>query len=83
MDLKRLTWMVKFRKLFGALTEPERPGAVYLASALAGHTQKGLPAFGIYGRDVQEISNTEIPEDVQEKLLLLCPCRFGGCNNER
>ena len=47
----------------------ERPGAVYLASALAGHTQKGLPAFGIYGRDVQEISNTEIPEDVQEKLL--------------
>lgn len=47
----------------------ERPGAVYLASALAGHTQKGLPAFGIYGRDVQEIGNTEIPEDVQEKLV--------------
>lgn len=47
----------------------ERPGAVYLASALAGHTQKGLPAFGIYGRDVQEVSNTEIPADVQEKLL--------------
>lgn len=47
----------------------ERPGAVYLASALAGHTQKGLPAFGIYGQDVQDIGNTEIPEDVREKLL--------------
>lgn len=47
----------------------ERPGAVYLASALAGHTQKGLPAFGIYGRDVQDIGQTEIPADVQEKLL--------------
>ena len=47
----------------------ERPGAVYLASALAGHTQKGLPTFGIYGRDVQEITCTDIPEDVKEKLL--------------
>ena len=47
----------------------ERPGAVYLASALASHTQKGLPAFGIYGRDVQEVTNTNIPEDVKEKLL--------------
>lgn len=47
----------------------ERPGAVYLASALAGHTQKGLPAFGIYGQDVQDIGNTEMPEDVREKLL--------------
>lgn len=47
----------------------ERPGAVYLAAALAAHTQKGLPAFGIYGRDVQDIGDTEIPEDVQEKLL--------------
>ena len=50
----------------------ERPGAVYLASVLAGHAQKGLPAFGIYGRDVQDASDTEIPPDVQEKLL-----RFG------
>lgn len=50
----------------------ERPGAVYLASALAGHTQKGLPTFGIYGRDVQDITDKEIPEDVKEKLL-----RFG------
>lgn len=50
----------------------ERPGAVYLASALAGHTQKGLPAFGIYGRDVQERTDKTIPADVEEKLL-----RFG------
>lgn len=48
----------------------ERPGAVYLASALAGHNQKGLPAFGIYGRDVQDVDDDVIPPDVQEKLLL-------------
>ncbi|MDR3236075.1 MAG: L-fucose isomerase [Prevotellaceae bacterium] len=47
----------------------ERPGAVYLAAVLAGHAQKGLPAFGIYGRDVKDAGNTEIPADVQEKLL--------------
>ena len=47
----------------------ERPGAVYLASVLATHAQKGLPAFGIYGHDVCEASDTEIPEDVKEKLL--------------
>ena len=47
----------------------ERPGAVYLAAALAGHNQKGLPAFGIYGHDVQDSSDTSIPADVQEKLL--------------
>ena len=47
----------------------ERPGAVYLAAALAGHNQKGLPAFGIYGRDVQDANDTSIPPDVQEKLL--------------
>lgn len=50
----------------------ERPGAVYLASVLATHAQKGLPAFGIYGHDVQEADSKEIPEDVKEKLL-----RFG------
>lgn len=50
----------------------ERPGAVYLASVLATHAQKGLPAFGIYGHDVQEADDTEIPADVKEKLL-----RFG------
>ena len=50
----------------------ERPGAVYLASVLATHAQKGLPAFGIYGHDVQEADDTSIPADVEEKLL-----RFG------
>ena len=50
----------------------ERPGAVYLASVLATHAQKGLPAFGIYGHDVCEADDTSIPEDVREKLL-----RFG------
>ncbi len=50
----------------------ERPGAVYLASVLATHTQKGRPAFGIYGHDVQNADDTEIPADVKEKLL-----RFG------
>lgn len=47
----------------------ERPGAVYLAAVLAAHTQKGLPAFGIYGRDVQDMSDTAIPADVEAKLL--------------
>ena len=47
----------------------ERPGAVYLAAALAGHNQKGLPAFGIYGRDVQDGGDTTIPADVQEKII--------------
>ena len=47
----------------------ERPGAVYLAAALAGHNQKGLPAFSIYGKDVQDSNDTEIPEDVKEKIL--------------
>ena len=47
----------------------ERPGAVYLAAVLAAHTQKGLPAFGIYGRDVQDAGDEKIPADVEEKLL--------------
>lgn len=47
----------------------ERPGAVYLAATLAGHSQKGLPAFGIYGRDVQDAGDTTIPEDVSEKIV--------------
>ena len=50
----------------------ERPGAVYLAAVLAAHAQKGLPAFGIYGRDVQDAGDTSIPEDVAQKIL-----RFG------
>ena len=47
----------------------ERPGAVYLAAALAAHNQKGLPAFGIYGRDVKDLRDTEVPGDVKEKIL--------------
>jgi L-fucose/D-arabinose isomerase len=47
----------------------ERPGAVYLAAALAGHTMKGLPAFGIYGHDVQDSGDQAIPADVSEKIL--------------
>ena len=47
----------------------ERPGAVYLAAVLAAHAQKGLPAFGIYGHDVQDADDTSIPADVEEKLL--------------
>ncbi|MDY6017520.1 MAG: L-fucose isomerase, partial [Oscillospiraceae bacterium] len=47
----------------------ERPGAVYLASVLAAHAQKGLPAFGIYGSEVQEADDTSVPDDVKEKLI--------------
>ena len=47
----------------------ERPGAVYLAAVLASHAQKGLPAFGIYGHEVQDMDDTSIPEDVAEKIL--------------
>jgi L-fucose isomerase len=47
----------------------ERPGAVYLAAVLAAHAQKGLPAFGIYGHDIQDGTDNSIPSDVEEKLL--------------
>jgi L-fucose isomerase len=56
-------------KAVWGLNATERPGAVYLASVLATYAQKGLPAFGIYGRDVQDADDTVIPEDVKEKLL--------------
>ncbi|GBF71806.1 L-fucose isomerase [Paenibacillus sp. 598K] len=52
----------------------ERPGAVYLAAALASHNQKGLPAFAIYGREVQDAGEEAIPADVQEKLLRFARC---------
>ncbi len=52
----------------------ERPGAVYLASVLASHAQKGLPAFGIYGHDVQDMDDTSIPADVAEKILRFARC---------
>lgn len=52
----------------------ERPGAVYLAAVLAAHTQKGLPAFAIYGHDVQDANDESIPADVQEKILRYARC---------
>ena len=47
----------------------DRPGAVYLAAVLSGHNQKGLPAFGIYGQDVQDLGDVAIPDDVRAKIL--------------
>ena len=47
----------------------ERPGAVYLAAVMAAYAQKGLPAFSIYGKDVQDINDSTIPADVAEKIL--------------
>ncbi|MCM1524102.1 MAG: L-fucose isomerase [Ruminococcus sp.] len=52
----------------------ERPGAVYLAAIMAAHTQKGLPAFAIYGRDVKDADDTSFPEDVREKILRFARC---------
>lgn len=64
MDMDPLT-----QKAVWGFNGTERPGAVYLAAVLAAHAQKGLPAFGIYGRDVQSASDATIPADVREKLL--------------
>ncbi|MBQ6822263.1 MAG: L-fucose isomerase [Bacteroidales bacterium] len=57
-------------KAIWGINKTERPGAVYLAAALAAHNQKGLPAFGIYGSEVQDKDDGTITEDVREKLLL-------------
>ena len=56
----------------------ERPGAVYLAAALAGHTMKGLPAFGIYGHDVQDAGDQTVPDDVKEKILRFVRAGFAS-----
>ena len=56
-------------KAVWGLNATERPGAVYLASMLAGYAQRGMPAFGIYGREVQEKDDGRIPDDVREKIL--------------
>ncbi len=64
MDMDPLT-----PKAIWGFNGTEFPGAVYLAAVLAAHSQKGLPAFGIYGRNVQSADDTTIPEDVSEKLL--------------
>jgi L-fucose isomerase len=52
----------------------ERPGAVYLAAVLSAHAQRGLPAFSIYGHDVQDVTDTTVPEDVREKILRFARC---------
>ena len=64
MDMNPLT-----QKAVWGFNGTERPGAVFLAAVLAAHTQKGLPAFGIYGRDVKNADDTAIPADVEEKIL--------------
>ncbi|PNZ69475.1 L-fucose isomerase [Staphylococcus croceilyticus] len=56
------------------LNGTERPGAVYLAAVLAGYAQKGIPAFGIYGKDVQDANDETIPQDVKSKILLFSKC---------
>lgn len=69
MDLNPLT----IKAVWG-LNATERPGAVYLAAVMAVHNQRNLPAFAIYGKDVQEANDYKIPEDVKEKIL-----RFSRC----
>ncbi len=69
MDLDPLT----IKAVWG-FNGTERPGAVYLAAVMAAHAQRGLPAFSIYGHDVQDASDTTIPADVQEKILRFARC---------
>ena len=69
MDLDPLT----IKAVWG-FNGTERPGAVYLAAVMAAYAQKGLPAFSIYGKDVQDMDDKELPEDVKEKILT-----FGKC----
>ena len=56
----------------------ERPGAVYLAAVMAAHAQRGLPAFAIYGHDVQDVSDSTIPADVSEKILRFARGAYNG-----
>jgi L-fucose isomerase len=69
MDLDPLTV-----KAVWGFNGTERPGAVYLAAVMAAHAQRGLPAFAIYGHDVQDKGDTEIPADVREKILRFARC---------
>lgn len=62
--------MAPYPKAVWGFNGTERPGAVYLAAVLAAHSQKGLPAFGIYGHDVQDLDDNTIPADCAEKILL-------------
>lgn len=73
MDLNPLT----IKAVWG-FNGTERPGAVYLAAAMASHAQRGLPAFAIYGRDVQDAGDKTIPEDVREKLLRFARCAIAA-----
>lgn len=66
-------------KAVWGLNATERPGAVYLACVLAGYAQKGLPAFGIYGKHVQEANDTRIPDDVQDKILRFARAAVAAC----
>ena len=56
----------------------ERPGAVYLAAVMAAHAQRGLPAFSIYGHDVQDVTDNSIPSDVAEKILRFARCAIAA-----
>ncbi|MDD3242315.1 MAG: L-fucose isomerase [Eubacteriales bacterium] len=69
MDLDPLT----IKAVWG-FNGTERPGAVYLAAVMAAYAQRGLPAFSIYGHDVQDLGDTEVPADVQEKILRFARC---------
>jgi L-fucose isomerase len=69
MDLDPLT-----TKAVWGFNGTERPGAVYLAAVMAAHAQRGLPAFAIYGHDVQDMNDTSIPADVEEKILRFARC---------
>lgn len=69
MDLDPLTV-----KAVWGFNGTERPGAVYLAAVMAAHAQRGLPAFSIYGHDVQDVTDNSIPADVQEKILRFARC---------
>ena len=65
-------------KAVWGLNATERPGAVYLAAVMAAYAQKGMPAFSIYGHDVQEKDDSEIPADVSEKILRFAKCAVSG-----
>lgn len=69
MDLDPLTV-----KAVWGFNGTERPGAVYLAAVMAAHAQRGLPAFSIYGHDVQDAGDTSVPDDVREKILRFAKC---------
>ena len=71
-------------KAVWGLNATERPGAVYLAAVMAAHNQRGLPAFSIYGRDVQDLGDQTIPDDVREKILRFARCAIAvGLMNNR